>query len=90
MTGANKKLNYPRTKTIKINENQLKNWNPRNIRLFLMKDKEKQENALLYGRNDNLDTQILKKLIPIFIEKDIEIDLLESEINRIEELYDQI
>lgn len=68
----------------------MKNWNPRNIRLFLIKDKEKQERFLLSGIKDNLDTQILKKLIPKFIEHDIEIDLLESEINRIEELYAEL
>lgn len=77
MTGANKTLNYPVIKTIKITPEQENNWNPIKIRNCL-------------DKKESIDTRILKKLIPVFIEKDIEIDLLEEEIHRIEELYHEI
>ena len=47
MTGKNKKTHYPIHKTIRINEYQLKNWDPVRIRLFLIKDKKEQDKLLL-------------------------------------------
>lgn len=47
MTGTNKTKNYPVHKTIRINEHQLKNWDPMRIRLFLIRDKKEQDEILL-------------------------------------------
>lgn len=47
MTGKNKKMNFPILKTIRINEDQNKQWNAKNIRHFLdsieIREKKKEQ-----------------------------------------------
>ena len=42
------------------------------------------------GKIENIDTEILEKMIPLFIENKIEIDLKDDEIERIKRLYEVI
>ncbi len=41
-------------------------------------------------KNNSFDTQILKKMIPLFLENDLDLDLSEEEFNRVKELYEEI
>ena len=42
------------------------------------------------GEIENIDSEILNKMIPKFIEKEIELDLEDNEIERIKQLYEVI
>ena len=80
MTGADKKLNYPNFRGIKINDEQNKNWN---------KNTSKQIRDLLEGKLD-LDTKILLKMIPEFKKNGIIVNLENNELERVKELYARI
>ena len=79
MTGKNKKLNFPILKQIRINQEQAEKWDSKAIRNFL------EGNEI--SKNNSLDTQILLKMIPAFIESGIKINLEEQEIERIKQLW---
>jgi len=80
MTGKNKKMNFNKIKTIKITEEQEQNWNPNEIRNLL--DGNTNENSI--------DTSILMKMIPAFIEYGIKLTTTtELEDKRIMELIEK-
>lgn len=77
MVKKNKELNFPVYKGIKISKEQDEKWSletPKRIR------------DLLDGKI-NLDTNILKKMMPKFIKNEIVVNLSEKEIERVKELY---
>jgi len=77
MTGADKKLNYPIYKAVKINDEQNKNWDSNTPKLI---------RDLLEGKL-SIDTQILKKLLVKFIDLEVKLeDTTEIEDKRIMEL----
>ena len=58
MTGADKKLNFPVYKGIKITEDQEKNWNAENIRKYLDGNGDYENNMntrILHDKIDNLE-----------------------------------
>lgn len=72
--------NFEILKRIRINEKQDKNWNRNTSKLI---------RDLLEGKFE-LDTQILKKMIVLFVEKGLKIDTTtEIEDKRIMELIDE-
>lgn len=76
--GRPRGINFDHVKTIKLNEDQAKKWNPKEVKNFLD------------GNTSNQDSIILKKLIPAFIEKGIKIPLEDHEIERIKQLWSEI
>lgn len=85
---------------LETNENPKKNiqfiriYLQRLIKANLIKSKEKKGRYQVYTAIEkgetNFDAEILKKMIPEFIKKGIEIDLDNNEIERVRELYGQI
>ena len=41
-------------------------------------------------KESELDTEILRKMIPVFVDAGIELDLEQEEISRIQELYEEV
>lgn len=83
-----------------INEDSNKNiqfirtYIQRLMKANLIKSKEKKGRYQVYTAIEkgetNIDVEILKKMIPEFIKKGIEIDLDNNEIKRVKELYGEI
>lgn len=81
MTGANKVKNFKIPKSIRLTERQAEIWNPTKIKDFL--DAKLDKNELFYEN-------IIKKFIPVFLNKKIDIDFTNEEFDLIERLYTEI
>ena len=76
--------------------------NKNNIRVYINRLIERDHLIEIIGKegrsriyraiksNSNLEIQLLKKFIPIFLENDLDIDLTDQEFNRIKELYEEV
>lgn len=76
-------------KSIRLTSEEAKLWNPDYIREYLsgkfLDDMHRED-----LKRNNIDTTILKKMIPAFVKASIEINLEQNEIERVKELYAKI
>ena len=77
-----------------FNENEVRVYVNRLMKDNLINKIGKKNRYVLYTviekESNTLDTEILKKMIPAFIQNEIELDLSNKQIERVKELYAEI
>lgn len=77
----------------KENENNIRVYINRLVKKGLIESIGKNERDSIYRAitsKNNLDIQLLKKFIPIFLENDLDIELSNEEYNRVKKIYEDV